>query len=80
MKEPVQTKYGTCYEEFWLKETLERNGPKDPLNMLPVDPKRDLYRNTALKKLIQVFLKKNPWAFEKTDDQLEDWKKLRFEF
>ena len=79
MREPVQTKYGSCYEETALKKCLKINGMKDPVSSLPINPKTDITKNLALKKLINDYLKKNPWTFEKNDDSIETENQIEFQ-
>jgi hypothetical protein len=79
MNDPVQTKFGNCYERQVLAECFRKNGPKDPVSALPINPATDVYPNKALKLLIQNFLKRNPWAFQKAGDAPEDWRNIQFE-
>lgn len=79
MREPVQTKFGNCYEDAVLRECFRINGPKDPVSAMPINPETDVVPNLALKKLIEAFMKRNPWAFEKVVDENEDWRKIAFD-
>ena len=79
MKEPVQTVFGTCYEEEALMTCVEMNGWKDPVSLMKIEPNSGVVKNRAIKKLIQEFLKKNPWSFEKIDDSEDDIQKIMFD-
>jgi STIP1 family protein 1 len=63
MINPVCNEYGNSYSKNGYLEHLRKNGKVDPLTkkalMTPI-----MYTNINLKKAIEVYLEKNPWAFD----------------
>ena len=64
MENPVVTESGQSYELDVLVEHLKKNGAIDPTTRQPISGK--YYPNINIKKAIEEFLLKNPWAFEYT--------------
>ena len=62
MEDPVVTDSGQCYERFAIEEHIEKNGKTDPFTRQPI--KGPLYPCITIKKAIQEFLDRNPWAYE----------------
>jgi STIP1 family protein 1 len=65
MEDPVVTDSGQVYERFAIEEHIEKNGRTDPFTRQPL--KGPLYPCITIKKAIQEFLDRNPWAYEYTE-------------
>ena len=62
MEDPVVTDSGQCYERSAIEEHMDKNGRTDPFTRQPI--KGPLYSCITIKKAIQEFLERNPWAYE----------------
>ena len=62
MEDPVVTDSGQTYERTAIEQHIERNGKTDPLTRKPISG--NLYPCVSIKKAIDDFLERNPWAFE----------------
>ena len=74
MEDPVMTDSGQTYEREALEQHLEKNGRTDPFTRQPI--KGALYPNIAIKKAVQDFLERNPWAYEYCEG--ENYKDISF--
>jgi STIP1 family protein 1 len=63
MRDPVCNEYGNSYSRKPYLAELTRNGKMDPLLGKPIRI-NILYANVNLKKAIETFLEKNPWAYD----------------
>ena len=63
MKDPVCNEHGNSYSKRAYVEALLRNDKKDPISGKPITT-NILYSNINLKKAIEAFLEKNPWAYD----------------
>lgn len=61
MEDPVTTDSGQTYERSAIEEHIEKNGKIDPFTRKPISGV--LYPSIALKKAIEDFIDKNPWAY-----------------
>lgn len=61
--DPVLLPSGQSYDRSALLAYFQTNGCFDPASSDPVDPKL-LFPNTTLKKAVNDYLDRNPWAFE----------------
>jgi STIP1 family protein 1 len=62
MEDPVITESGHTYERTAIEEHIQRNGKTDPFSRKPISGL--LYPSISIKKAIEDFLEKNPWAYE----------------
>ena len=62
MEDPVTTESGQAYERTAIEQHIQRNGKTDPFTRKPISGL--LYPSIAIKKAIEDFLEKNPWAYE----------------
>jgi STIP1 family protein 1 len=74
MEDPVMTDSGQTYEREALELHIEKNGRTDPFTRQPI--KGALYPNVAIRKAVQDFLERNPWAYEYTEG--ENYKDIIF--
>lgn len=74
MEDPVTTDCGQTYEREALEHHLEKNGRTDPFTRQPI--KGALYPNVAIRKAVQDFLQRNPWAYEYCEN--ENYKDIAF--
>lgn len=63
MKDPICNQYGNSYSQKAYLEQIAKNGKIDPISMKPLKSNL-MYINLNLKKAIQHFLDKNPWAYD----------------
>lgn len=63
MKDPVCNEYGNSYSKKAYREELGKNGKKDPLSNKTIQT-NIMYPNINLKKAIEHFLERNPWAYD----------------
>ena len=70
MINPVCNETGNSYSKNGYIEYLRQNGKVDPVTKKPLTSPI-MYTNINLKKAIEAFLEKNPWAFDE-----KVWKKL----
>ena len=57
---------------------LLKTGNRDPVSLMAINPKQDIIKNFALENYIREYLKKNPWAFEKIDDNEENLSDIKY--
>jgi len=62
MKDPVCNEYGNSYCKKAYNEHL-RQQKTDPISSKPIMT-HILYSNINLKKAIESFIEKNPWAYD----------------
>ena len=62
MEDPVTTDSGQTYERMAIEEHIKKNGKTDPFTRKPLNG--PLYPSVAIKKAVEDFLEKNPWAYE----------------
>lgn len=74
MEDPVVTDSGQTYERSAIEEHMQHNGKTDPFTRQPI--KGPLYPSVAIKKAIQEFLDRNPWAYEYSEG--ENYKEIAF--
>ena len=74
MEDPVVTDCGQCYERSAIEEHMDKNGRTDPFTRQPI--KGPLYSCITIKKAIQEFLERNPWAYEYSEG--ENYKDIQF--
>lgn len=74
MEDPVTTDSGQTYEREALEQHLQKNGRTDPFTRQPI--KGPLYPNISIKKAVQDFLQRNPWAYEYSEG--ENYKEIAF--
>jgi STIP1 family protein 1 len=63
MRDPVCNEYGNSYSRRAYLVELQKNGRMDPVLNKPIKT-NILYPNVNLKKAIEGFLEKNPWAYD----------------
>lgn len=63
MRDPVCNEYGNSYSRRAYVAELQKNGKMDPILNKPIKT-NILYPNVNLKKAIEGFLEKNPWAYD----------------
>ena len=67
MEDPVVTDSGQVYERVAIQEHLGKNGKTDPFTRKPISG--NLYPCISIKKAIDDFLEKNPWAYEYSEQE-----------
>lgn len=63
MRNPICNEYGNSYSRKAYEELQKTNGRVDPLSNKPIKT-NIIYTNINLKKAIEHFLDKNPWAYD----------------
>lgn len=63
MKDPVCNEHGNSYSKRAYSHEIFNNGKIDPITKKPIKT-TILYPNINLKKAIEAFLAKNPWAYD----------------
>lgn len=63
MNDPICNEHGNSYSKKAYVGELEKNGKLDPMTLKPIKT-NIMYTNINLKKAIESFLEKNPWAYE----------------
>lgn len=67
MEDPVVTDSGQVYERTAIQQHIQKNGKTDPFTRKPISGA--LYPCIAVKKAVQDFLEKNPWAYEYSEGE-----------
>ena len=78
IKEPVTAISGTSYEKHALLEYFKHNNYKDPINPVKYTQGWAWVPNEALQKSINLFYKKEPWAFDYDGGQNPDYFEINF--
>lgn len=78
IKNPVCAISGTSYEKSALLEHFELTEFKDPINSTKYNPRWAWISNTGLKKSINQFYKKEPWAFKFADGDELNYFDIKF--
>ena len=67
MEDPVVTESGIAYERSAITEHISKNGKMDPLSRKPISG--SLYPCVPIKRAIEDFLEKNPWAYDYSEGE-----------